>query len=327
MLFPAAPKRCFFEQNRLQAFRIRVVRSMEERFGRESKVCLACPNVFNTGHSKQKGTEMKFQIFAALGILAFAAQVPAEEKNAFKDQKEKISYSIGINVGTNLKRQDVEVDLKSFHKGLSDAFSGNELLISQEESAEIMQAFQVEQEEKRKVLAEKRKQEGAAFLAENQKKPGVVTLPSGLQYKVLQEGSGPLPKLNDTVTTHYRGRFIDGREFDSSYQRGQPATFPVNRVVKGWIEALQLMPVGSKWELYIPADLAYGETGGGPVGPNATLIFEIELLSITPAVVQQPPQPITSDIIKVPSREELERGAKIEIIKPDQIEKEKARQR
>jgi FKBP-type peptidyl-prolyl cis-trans isomerase FklB len=287
--------------------------------------------VFNTGpFNNKKGTEMKFQMLAALGILAVAAQAHAEDKKDFKDQKEKISYSIGVNVGNNLKRQDVEVDLKSFQQGLKDGISGSEPLISQQESQEIMQAFQNElrqkQEDKRRVQAEKNQQEGPRFLAENRKKPGVVTLPSGLQYKVINEGSGPTPKAEDTVTTHYRGRLIDGTEFDSSYRRGEPAKFPVNRVIPGWTEALQLMPVGSKWELYIPSNLAYGEGGQAQIAPHATLIFEIELLDITPAA-RSVTQPITSDIIKVPSREELERGAKIEIIKPDQIEKEKARQR
>jgi FKBP-type peptidyl-prolyl cis-trans isomerase FklB len=196
----------------------------------------------------------------------------------------------------------------------------------------LQNELRTRREEKRKILGEKNKKEGTEFLAANKSKPGVQLLPDGLQYKVLTEGKGPKPTTNDTVTVNYRGTLLDGTEFDSSYKRGQPASFRVTGVIKGWTEALQLMPVGSKWQLFIPSDLAYGERGSGMnIGPNATLTFEIELLSIKEpekpvAATTAPQQPVTSDIIKVPSAEELKKGAKIEIIKPDQIEKEKQKE-
>ena len=181
--------------------------------------------------------------------------------------------------------------------------------------------FTTKMQEKRKLDSEKNKKEGDAFLAENAKKAGIVTLPSGLQYKVVTEGSGASPKGNDTVVTQYRGTLLDGTEFDSSFKRQQPATFELNKVIAGWIEALQKMKAGSKWQLFIPPNLAYGERGSGSlIGPNSTLIFEIELLSVQPAA-QQTNQPVTSDIIKVPSAEELKAGAKIEVIKPESIKK------
>jgi FKBP-type peptidyl-prolyl cis-trans isomerase FklB len=194
----------------------------------------------------------------------------------------------------------------------------------------LNQEIRAHQQEKRKELGEKNKQEGEKFLVENKTKPGVITLPDGLQYKILNEGKGESPKANDVVTANYRGTLLDGMEFDSSYKRGQPYTTPANRVVKGWSEALQLMNPGAKWQLFIPSDLAYGERGfGQQIGPNATLLFEVELMSFTQPPPATPPtaaaavptQPVTSDIIKVPSKEELEKGAKIEVIKAGDLEK------
>ncbi|MCJ7833279.1 MAG: FKBP-type peptidyl-prolyl cis-trans isomerase, partial [Deltaproteobacteria bacterium] len=172
-----------------------------------------------------------------------------------------------------------------FTKGFKDALSGAKPLLSEEEMRTVMTAFQKEisekQAEKTKVLGEKNKKEGETFLAENKKKEGVKILTSGLQYKVVKEGTGKKPKATDKVTTHYQGTLIDGTEFDSSYKRGEPAAFPVNGVIPGWTEALQLMKVGSKWQLFVPSKLAYGERGAGPkIGPNAVLIFTVELLSI-----------------------------------------------
>jgi FKBP-type peptidyl-prolyl cis-trans isomerase FklB len=168
---------------------------------------------------------------------------------------------------------------------MKDGFSGGKPLLTEQEVQETVATFQKEmmakQEELAKKLGEKNKEEGEAFLAENKKKEGVKVLPSGLQYKVVKAGTGGKPKLTDTVTTHYRGTLIDGTEFDSSYRRGQPVSFPVAGVIPGWTEALQLMEEGSKWQLFIPPNLAYGERGAGrDIGPNATLIFEIELISI-----------------------------------------------
>ena len=202
-----------------------------------------------------------------------------------KTQKDKVSYAIGLNVGKSMQRDAVDIDPKILLRGMQDALSGSKPLMSEDEIKTTMTALQTEvrkqQMEKMQVAAEATKKQGDEFLAANKAKEGVVTLPSGLQYKVLQQGTGPKPTATDSVVCNYRGTLVDGTEFDSSYKRGQPATFPVSQVVKGWTEALQLMPIGSKWQLFVPADLAYGPRGKPPViGPNATLIFEIELISI-----------------------------------------------
>ncbi len=228
---------------------------------------------------------MKYFSVIILGLLFLSSQVLGDEKGALKNQKDRLSYVIGMDIGTNLKNQSVEINPDLLLKGLKDGLSGNKPLMSDQEIKETIAEFQKEmqakQEEMAKKMGEKNKKEGEAFLAENRKKEGVVTLASGLQYKVLKKGSGKKPKLTDTVTTHYKGTLIDGTEFDSSYRRGQPATFPVNGVITGWTEALQLMEEGAKWQLFIPPQLAYGERGAGPrIGPNATLIFEVELISI-----------------------------------------------
>ncbi|HVP79034.1 MAG TPA: FKBP-type peptidyl-prolyl cis-trans isomerase [Thermodesulfobacteriota bacterium] len=217
---------------------------------------------------------MKSRMVVVLGILFLVSLVNAQEKPALKNQKEKVSYIIGMDIGGNLKKQSVDIDPNSLARGIQDALSGANPLLSKEEIQETMVAFQKE-------MAEKQKQRGEAFLSENKKKEGVKTLPSGLQYKVVKAGTGKRPKLNDTVTVNYRGTLIDGTEFDSSFRRGQPATFPVSGVIPGWTEAMQLMAEGAKWELFIPSNLAYGERGaGGLIGPNATLIFEVELISV-----------------------------------------------
>jgi len=212
-----------------------------------------------------------------------SAQSP--ESSPFKTPTEKFSYALGMNLGTTLHKQSVEVDPNIFLQGLKDALAGGKLQMTEEEArAAIIQvqndlrAKQMAQQQK---AGEANKKEGEAFLAANKTKEGVVTLPSGLQYKILKQGTGPKPTSSDSVVCNYRGTLINGTEFDSSYKRGQPATFPVNGVIKGWTEALQLMPVGSKWQLFIPPDLAYGERGAGAdIGPDSTLIFEVELISI-----------------------------------------------
>jgi FKBP-type peptidyl-prolyl cis-trans isomerase FklB len=218
------------------------------------------------------------------GVLLFAVPSGAEEQ-MLKSQKEKLSYAIGVDMGNSFRKQSIDVDPDVVLKGLKDALSGGEVLMTEEEIAAVKNAFRQEmmnrQAEETKKLAEKNRQEGEAFLEENKKKEGVKTLPSGLQYKVLTEGSGRSPKAADTVTVNYRGAFVNGTEFDSSYKRGQPATFPVNGVIAGWTEALQLMKEGAKWQIFIPSGLAYGEKGAGSViGPNAVLIFDVELISI-----------------------------------------------
>jgi len=204
---------------------------------------------------------------------------------ALATQKDKVSYAIGMNIGTNLHRQSVDVDPKILQQGIEDALAGGKTLLSEDEAratlTELQNDVRKKQQEKMQQAGEANKKEGDAFLATNKGKEGVFTLASGLQYKVLTSGAGPKPTASDSVVCNYRGTLIDGKEFDSSYKRGQPATFPVGGVIKGWTEALQLMPVGSKWQLFVPSELAYAERGSGPdIGPNATLIFEVELLSI-----------------------------------------------
>jgi len=228
---------------------------------------------------------MRLHLIAVVGILFFVSHVSADENLMLKHQKDKISYIIGLDIGSNFKKQSIDIDPDILLKGMKDALAGKKAALSEEEIRETKAAFQKEmkakQEEIAKKLGEKNKKEGEAFLAENKKKEGVKTLPSGLQYKVIKAGKGKKPNLTDTVKTHYKGTLIDGTEFDSSYRRGQPATFSVNGVIPGWTEALQLMEEGAKWQLFIPSHLAYGDRGAGHIiGPNATLIFEIELISI-----------------------------------------------
>lgn len=228
---------------------------------------------------------MKLRLSAVLGIALLASQVNGEENLVLKNQKDKISYIIGMEIGKNFKDQSIDVEPGILLKGIKDGFSGGKALLTEQEINEMTLTFQKEvmakREEIAKRLGEKNKKEGEDFLAENKKKEGVITLPSGLQYKMIKSGSGSKPKLTDTVTAHYRGTLIDGTEFDSSYRRGQTVSFPVSGVIPGWIEALQLMEEGANWQVFIPPNLAYGERGAGrDIGPNATLIFEIELISI-----------------------------------------------
>jgi len=228
----------------------------------------------------------------ALALLTGSACAEPQE---LKTEKEKLSYSMGVATGMQMKRQSIDVDADMFAKGLRDAVSGGTLMMTEPQVQETLMKFQqdmaAKQAEKTKLQAEANKKEGEAFLAENKKKEGVKTLPSGLQYKVITEGKGKMPKETDTVTTHYRGTLIDGTEFDSSHKRGQPATFPVKGVIKGWTEALQLMKEGSKWQLFIPSELAYGERGAGQtIGPNATLIFDVELISISNSAEKAEPK-------------------------------------
>jgi FKBP-type peptidyl-prolyl cis-trans isomerase len=215
---------------------------------------------------------------------ATAAATPA-----LTTKKQKFSYALGMSIGTqvggNLKKQSVEVDPNLVSQGMKDALSGAKPRLTQEEAQAVLSETQnevhKEQQEKMQEASAKNKAEGVAFLAANKTKEGVVTLSDGLQYKILTAGTGPKPTASDSVVCNYRGTLINGTEFDSSYKRGQPATFGVGQVIKGWTEALQLMPVGSKWQLFIPSSLAYAERGAGAdIGPDATLTFEVELLSI-----------------------------------------------
>jgi FKBP-type peptidyl-prolyl cis-trans isomerase len=216
--------------------------------------------------------------------LAFGLCHAAEEPT-LADESEQLSYSVGYRVGEDLKKQGIDIEPDPFFRGVQDALKGAEPLLSQQEMRQIQMKIQrrvaAAQGDQRKAAAEKNSMEGKAFLDRNKQKEGVKTLPSGLQYAIIEEGEGNPPQATDTVTVHYRGTLIDGTEFDSSYSRGQPATFPLNRVIKGWTEGLQLMKPGAKHRLFIPPDLAYGQRGAGAkIGPNSTLIFEVELISV-----------------------------------------------
>ena len=228
---------------------------------------------------------MKYTAIALVCLLGLSMQASGQTDFKLATQKDSVSYIIGTEIAKNLEKQDVDVDPKVLAKGFSDEYTGAKLLLTQEQIEKVMAVFQQQmiskEAERMAEIGERNKKQGDAFLAANKKKDSVKTLPSGLQYKVLVAGSGKKPTINDTVTTHYRGTLIDGTEFDNSYKRGEPATFPVRGVIPGWTEALQLMPVGSKWQLFIPSGLAYGERGAGQtIGPNSTLNFEVELLSI-----------------------------------------------
>lgn len=224
-----------------------------------------------------------FLLVSLVGCAAEEAKIVPELK--LDTPKNRISYTIGVNIGKDFKTQKMDIDADALAMGLKDSLSDKELRLTEEEMASEIQAFQ--QEMQAKITAEmeamvaKNKEEGESFLAENAKKEGVVVTESGLQYKVLEPGEGESPEVTDMVTVHYRGTLIDGTQFDSSYDRGEPATFPVVGVIAGWTEALQLMKPGAKWQLVIPPELAYGERGAGQViGPNATLLFDVELISV-----------------------------------------------
>ncbi len=214
---------------------------------------------------------------------------------AITTEKDKTSYAIGMDLGNKLKSQSIDVDTAILLRGMNDGITGAKPLMSEDDMRASLNALstmiRAKQTALLKDLTEKNKSEGDAFLLENRSKEGVVVLPSGLQYKILKAGDGPKPAASDSVVCNYKGTLINGKEFDSSFKRGQPATFPVSGVIKGWTEALQLMPVGSKWQLFIPPDLAYGERGAGAdIQPDSTLIFEVELMSIQPKTQDKAPE-------------------------------------
>jgi FKBP-type peptidyl-prolyl cis-trans isomerase FklB len=277
-----------------------------------------------------------YKMLLAIGLGATLVQTSAlsEDTTAFKDQKEKASYSVGLFFGNQIKGRTtgMPLDIDAVANGIKEVLSGKEPRLTEQQARETIQAYQ---QESMKGVAEKNHKAGDAFLAENKTKDGIktlpVTLPDGasaeLQYKVLTEGTGATPKDTDTVSVNYRGTLIDGKEFDSSYKRGQPAKFPVTGVIKGWTKALEMMKVGAKWQLFIPASLAYADNARPGIEPGSTLLFDVELLSIdTPPAPATPPpsttaQPLTSDIIKVPSAEELKKGAKVEVLKAEDVER------
>jgi len=242
-------------------------------------------------------------IFAGLPILITAATfTTGAEESKFNTPQEELSYVLGMDVGASLKRLGTDIDLKTLMQGLEHTLKGEQTLLTPEQANTIKQAFfkkrQEEQAAERKAAGEENLKEGETFLAENKTKEGVKTTESGLQYLIVKQGNGPKPKDTDQVKVHYRGTLIDGTEFDSSHKRGEPVTFPVKGVIAGWTEALQLMSVGSTYKLFIPAKLAYGDRGAGQqIGPNATLIFDVELLDIVK------PEPATEAEDK-PAKEE-----------------------
>jgi FKBP-type peptidyl-prolyl cis-trans isomerase FklB len=265
--------------------------------------------------------------------LLLAPGLRAEEP-ATKNDKDKISYALGTYYGGDWKRrfgiEPGDLNFDEFVRAVKTELAGEKSALSEQETKDTLNKFQQElaarQQEKRKVAGEKNKAEGEKFLADNKPKPGIITLPSGLQYKVLTEGKGESPKPEDNVTVNYRGTLLDGTEFDSSAKAGKPLTRRANSFISGWNEALTHMKAGDKWQLFIPSNLAYGERGEprAGIGPNATLLFDVELVSFEtppPPPPAAPAAPLTSDIIKVPSLEEMKKGAKIETIKAEDVEK------
>lgn len=220
-----------------------------------------------------------------LGLALTVTACGQGDKSELKTDTEKFSYAIGMDIGKSLKRLETEIDVGALRQGAQDVLDDKETLLTQEQVVEVMTSFsqkiQKEQEEKQKAAAGKNVEESKKFFEENGKKDGIKTTKSGLQYQVITEGKGDKPKATDRVSVHYKGTLLDGSTFDSSYERGEPATFPLNAVIPGWTEGLQLMTVGSKYKLFVPPELGYGERGAGPkIGPNAALVFEVELLKV-----------------------------------------------
>jgi FKBP-type peptidyl-prolyl cis-trans isomerase FklB len=264
---------------------------------------------------------------SAAAVAPATAPPPAEvNTNLLGSDKARASYAIGMSLGRTFQNQGLEVDTDVLARGVKDTLSGGATLLTQQEMrdtiTEVQKNIMAKQRQMREEAALKNKAAGEAFLATNKNNPGVITLPDGLQYVVITNGTGPVPASNDTVSVIYRGMLLDGTEFDSS--QGRSRQFSLNGVIPGWTEALSQMAVGSKWKIFVPANLAYGESGRPPrIMPNSVLMFEIELLGTeTP----KPPEPLTSDIVKVPSLEEMKKGAKIEVIKPEDAAKLQAAQ-
>jgi len=256
--------------------------------------------------------------------------------NPFPDEKSRVSYALGMMNGHQWKTQDLDLDPDVYAQGIKDALTGRPTQLTEDQAKQVLDNFRREfmakQQQKRKEQALKNKADGEAFLSTNKLVPGIKLLSvaaangqtNELQYLVLTNGSGPLPQAGDKVTVNYRGTLLDGTEFDNSYKRGRPATFQVGEVIKGWTEALKIMPVGSKWRLFIPSDLAYGENGRSGIPGNSVLTFDVELLGI-----QAPPAPaapLTSDIIRVPGMDEIKKGAKPEVIKAEDVPKIQAQE-
>jgi FKBP-type peptidyl-prolyl cis-trans isomerase FklB len=274
----------------------------------------------------KKNNFMKFTVLTMIFSASLVAPLFADNMNSTNvlgDDRARASYALGMMLGHNFQQQGIDVDLDVLLRGLKDTESGGQTLLTTAEMQTTWRAFQknlmAKQMKARAEAAQKNLAAGVAFLATNKDNPGVVALPDGLQYKVITKGTGPTPNPNDDVSVNYRGTLLDGTEFDSSAKTGRPANFNLSHIIPGWKEALGMMPVGSKWELYVPSALAYGERGNRDIPPNSTLIFDVELL----ATKSPPPPeaPLTSDIIKVPSADEMKKGAKIETLKAEDVQK------
>jgi FKBP-type peptidyl-prolyl cis-trans isomerase FklB len=268
---------------------------------------------------------MKKTILAVVVFAGLTAPVFADDTNVLSDEKSKVSYAIGMTIGHNFQQQGIDVDTALFMRGITDAKSGGATLLTMPEMQATLKQFQQDMAAKQSKLradqALTNKTAGDAFLATNKNNPGVMTRPDGLQYKVLTTGTGATPTADATVTVNYRGTFLDGTEFDSSAKAGHPIQLQANHVIPGWTEALTNMMVGSKWQLFVPSELAYGERGNRSIPPNSALIFEVELVDTKTSPPPLPAAPLTSDIIKVPSAEEMKKGAKIETLKPEDVQK------
>jgi FKBP-type peptidyl-prolyl cis-trans isomerase FklB len=288
----------------------------------KNPICIIFANSHNDG---SKIYIMKKTMLAVVVFAGLTAPVFAYDTNVLSDEKSKVSYAIGMTIGHNFQQQGIDVDDAVFLRGLKDAQSGGATLLTMQEMQVTLKEFQqgmaAKQAKLRAGQALTNKLEGDAFLATNKSNPGVITLPDGLQYKVITAGTGAKPTTDATVTVNYRGTFIDGTEFDSSAKSGHPMDIQANHVIPGWTEALTNMPAGSKWQLFIPSELAYGERGNRGIPPNAALLFDLELLAVKATPPPPPTAPLTSDIIKVPSAEEMKKGAKIETLKPEDVQK------
>jgi FKBP-type peptidyl-prolyl cis-trans isomerase len=268
---------------------------------------------------------MKTTLLAVIFSVGLVAPLFAEETKGeliLGDDKLKASYALGMMLGHNFQQQSIDVDADTLLRGLKDEESGATLLTTDEMQStwkSFQKGLMAKQMKARAEAAQKNLAAGVAFLATNRNNPGVMAMPDGLQYRVITNGTGVVPSAEDMVTVNYRGTLLDGTEFDSSAKSGHPAEFQVNHVIHGWTEALTNMTVGSKWQLFIPSALAYGERGNRSIPPNSTLIFDVELLGTKPP--PPPAPPLTSDIIKVPSADEMKKGAKIETLKAEDVQK------